>query len=80
MTNLISVSSAPIAGFGNKKYYDLIGTIDVMKKVFKESVVDGFELQLESEWDNQNPPLSDTDWADWTKTPKYSAEEIVKAV
>ena len=24
--------------------------------------------------------LSDADWADWTKTPKYSAEEIVKAV
>jgi len=47
MTNLISVSSAPIAGFGNKEYYDLIGTIDVMKKVFRESAVDGFELQLD---------------------------------
>jgi hypothetical protein len=80
MANLISASSAPVAGFGDKEYYDLLGTIEVMKRVFQESVVDGFELQLEPEWDNQNPPLSDTDWADWTKTPKYSAEEIVKAV
>lgn len=80
MANLISASSAPIAGFEDKEYYDLVGTIKVMKRVFQESVVDGFELQLEPEWDNENPPLSDADWADWTKTPKYSAEEIVKAV
>lgn len=80
MTNLISVSSAPIAGFGDKEYYDLTGTTDVMKKVFKESVVDGFELQLEPEWDCENAPLTDTDWADWNKTPKFNAEEIVELI
>lgn len=80
MRNLISVSSAPIAGFGNKHYYDLLGTIDVMKRVFREGVVDGFELQLEPEWDRENAPLTDADWADWTKTPKFTAEEIVKLV
>ncbi|MEM2930455.1 MAG: hypothetical protein QW797_06305 [Thermoproteota archaeon] len=74
---LISVSSAPIARLGDKEYYDLIGTIDVMKKVFSESVVDGFELQLEPEWDSSNPPLTDRDFADWTKTPKYTTEEIL---
>ena len=58
MANLISASSAPIAGFEDKEYYDLLGTIKVMKNVFQESVVDGFELQLEPEWDNENPPLS----------------------
>jgi len=77
MANLISASSAPIAGFGGKEYYDLLGTVGVMRKIFKESVVDGFELQLEPEWDIENPPLTDTDWADWTKTPKYTAREIV---
>lgn len=75
MANLISVSSAPIAKLGNKLYYDLLGTLDVMKRVFRESVVDGFELQLEPEWDNENPPLTDAD-ADWTKTPKYTLSEI----
>ena len=80
MKNLISVSSAPIAGFVNKEYYDLLGTIDVMKTVFREQVVDGFELQLEPEWDCENAPLTDADWADWTKTPKFTAEEIVELV
>jgi len=77
LKNLISVSSAPIARLGDKEYYDLIGTIGVMRKVFSESVVDGFELQLEPEWDSSNPPLTDRDFADWTKTPKYTAREIV---
>jgi sugar phosphate isomerase/epimerase len=80
MVNLISVSSAPVAGFGDKEYYDLAGTLEVLKRVFKLAVVDGFELQLEPEWDNKRPPLTDTDWADWTKTPKFTAEEIIKIV
>jgi sugar phosphate isomerase/epimerase len=80
MKNLISVSSAPIAGLSDKEYYDLLGTIEVMKNVLKEGVVDGFELQLEPEWDAENAPLTDTDWADWTKTPKFTAEEIAELV
>jgi hypothetical protein len=80
LTNQISASSAPIAGFGDKEYYDLIGTLEVLKKIFKESAVDGFELQLEPEWDQKNPPLTDVDWADWTKTPKYGVEKIVELV
>jgi len=78
MANLISVSSAPVAGLGDKEYYDLIGTVEVIQRIFRESVVDGFELQLEPEWDSENPPLTDTDWADWTKTPKYTAESIAE--
>ncbi|MBO3800242.1 MAG: hypothetical protein FGF52_04240 [Candidatus Brockarchaeota archaeon] len=77
MKCLISVSSAPIARLGDKEYYDLIGTIGVMKKILSESVVDGFELQLEPEWDGDNPPLTDRYLADWTRTPKYTAREIV---
>ncbi len=74
MKNLISVSSVPIAGFMDEEYYDLLGTIEVMKKVFGESVVDGFELQLEPEWDCENAPLTDVDWADWTRAPKFTVE------
>ncbi|MDH5266479.1 MAG: sugar phosphate isomerase/epimerase [Candidatus Bathyarchaeota archaeon] len=76
--NLISVSSAPIAKLVGKKYYDLDGTLKVMKKVFRESVVDGFELQLQPEWDSENPPLTDTQFADWTKTPKYTVDDILR--
>lgn len=77
MVNLISVSSAPIAKLGDKKYYDLLGTIDVMKRVFLESIVDSFELQLLPEWDSENPPLTDAHFADWTKTPKYTLGEVL---
>src|SRR4030042_2709854 len=80
MVNLISVSSAPAAGFGNKEYYDLSGTIEVMKTILNESVVDGFELQLEPEWDAENAPITDSDWSDWTKTPKHTTEEIIDLV
>jgi sugar phosphate isomerase/epimerase len=80
MKNLISVSSAPVAGLGDKEYYNLLGTIKVMKKVFGEAVVDGFELQLEPEWDWENAPLTDADWADWTKTPKFTPEEVVELI
>lgn len=80
MKNLISASSAPLAGFWDREYYDLLGTIDVMKRVLRESVVDGFELQLEPEWDRENAPLTDGSQTDWTKTPKYTAEEVVGLV
>jgi sugar phosphate isomerase/epimerase len=80
MVNLVSVSSAPIAKLGGSRYYDLLGTIAVMKRVWKESVVDGFELQVEPEWDSENPPLSDGQFADWTKTPKYSTTEVLEIV
>ena len=49
MAGPISVSSAPIAKLGGKKYYDLVGTLEVMRKVYHESAVNGFELQLEPE-------------------------------
>jgi hypothetical protein len=48
-----------------------------MKRIVSESLVDGFELQVQPEWDSIQPPLTDTHFADWTKTPKYSAEEIL---
>jgi sugar phosphate isomerase/epimerase len=76
MSNPISVSSAPIARLGDKEYYDLIGTLEVLKRVQQTSAMDGFEFQLEPEWDSEKPPLTDTELADWTKTPKYTLEEI----
>jgi hypothetical protein len=77
LRNLISVSSAPIAKLGGKKYYDLFGTLEVLKMVFRDSAVDGFELQLEPEWDSDNPPLTDGDLAEWAETPKFTFREIL---
>jgi len=78
--NPISVSSAPIAKLGGKKYFDLAGTIEVMKRILAESVVDGFELQLEPEWDKENPPLTDGQYEEWTRTRKYDVDDIVDLV
>lgn len=78
MECLVSVSSAPIAALGDRKYYDLVGTIGVLKRILSKSAVDGFELQLEPEWNSKNPPLTDGDFADWSRVPKYTAEEVVK--
>lgn len=80
MGNLISISSAPIAKLDDKRYYDLLGTLEVMKKIFRELIVDGFELQLQPEWDSENPPLTDVHYADWTKTPKYTVADILAIV
>lgn len=77
---MISVSSAPIAGLANKSYYDLVGTLDVLRNVYETSAVDGFELQVEPEWDNENPPLTDSEAGDWTKTPKYTLREVSNLV
>lgn len=77
LRNLISVSSAPIAKLGGKKYYDLAGTLQVLREVFEESAVDGFELQLEPEWDSENPPLTDAKLVDWAETPKFTFREIL---
>lgn len=77
MQNLISVSSAPIAKLGDKEYHDLLGTLEVLRAVYKDSAVDGFELQLEPEWDSESPPITDSDLADWTTTPKFRLPEIL---
>lgn len=74
----ISISSAPFACLGDKKYYDFLGTIDVMKHIIPKSIVDGFELQMEPEWDCERPPLTDKEFADWKTTPKFTAEEILE--
>ena len=77
MQNLVSVSSAPIAKLGDKEYYDLLGTLEVLRAVYKDSAVDGFELQLEPEWDSEGPPKTDSDLADWTRTPKFRLPDIL---
>ncbi len=49
-----------------------------MKMVLREGAVEGFELQLLPEWDSESPPLTDAHFADWTKMPKYTIEEVAK--
>ncbi len=78
MRNLRSVSSAPLAQLAGGSYYELVSSLQAMKMVLREGAVEGFELQLLPEWDSESPPLTDAHFADWTKMPKYTIEEIAK--
>ncbi len=78
MRNLRSVSSAPLAQLAGGSYYELVSSLQAMKMVLREGAVDGFELQLLPEWDSESPPLTDAHFADWTKMPKYTIEEVAK--
>ena len=51
-----------------------------MKTVFDAGPANGFELQLLPEWDAEGPPLTDAQFADWTKTPKYTIDDVAKMV
>ncbi len=78
MRNLRSVSSAPLAQLAGGSYYELVSSLQAMKMVLREGAVEGFELQLLPEWDSESPPLTDAHFADWTKMPKYTIEEVAK--
>jgi len=74
--NPISISTAPINRLIGKPYYDLHSTIEVMQRLWQESVVDGFEFQNLAEWDRENPPRDDDEQgnrlAAWTESLKYT--------
>ena len=61
-----------------KRYYDLPGTIALMKRLWRESVLDGFEFQNLAEWDARNPPRDEAEkrLAAWRESPKYTVDEM----
>jgi hypothetical protein len=66
------------------KYYDLPGTLAVMKRILSSSAVDGFEFQDLAEWDSRGPPRDVVTKSHrtetWKSCPKYSLEERTKLV
>lgn len=84
MRNPVSVSTAPIVRLIDKPYYDLPGTLEVMRRLWQESVVDGFEFQNLGEWDRENPPRDDDERgsrrAAWQESAKYTVDEIAEMI
>jgi hypothetical protein len=79
-TDLLSINTAPLTSYLNKKYYDLDATIYIMQMLMAEEVVDGFEFKLLAEWNPAYVPLSrdakfDREIA-WENSPKYAVDEI----
>lgn len=77
--NPISLSIAPANVVVGKRYSDLIGSIDLMKRMQVKGVTDGFEFQCLEEWDENRPPLDEREKRldIWRKSHKYSTHDII---
>jgi sugar phosphate isomerase/epimerase len=76
--NLLSISIAPTTPIVGKRYYDLPGTIELMHRLWQESVLDGFEFQNLAEWDVAGPPRDEAKrrLAAWEGSERYSTNEL----
>jgi hypothetical protein len=78
--NLVSISTAPTTRIIGKRYYDLPATIELMHRLWQESVVDGFEFQNLAEWDAAGPPRDEANErrAAWEDSQRYTTDELVR--
>jgi len=80
--NQVSVTTAPLNRLVQGMYYDIKSTIDIMKRIWAESAVDGFEFQKLAEWERDGPPRDDnkefTRRDAWKAAPKYTVKELSK--
>jgi len=76
--NPISISVAPTAYVIGKHYYDLSGTVELMRRLERTAVVDGVEFQNEAEWDYTVPPRDEREkrMEAWNQSQKYTIDEI----
>jgi sugar phosphate isomerase/epimerase len=76
--NAVSISISPAMRVVGKRYFDLPGIIELMTKLWREEIVDGFELQNLAEWDRRCPPRDERDkrMRSWEVSPKYTVDEI----
>jgi sugar phosphate isomerase/epimerase len=76
--NPISISIAPTTAAIGRRYYDLLSTIELMHRLWQESVLDSFEFQNLAEWDATGPPRDEADkrLAAWEASPRYTPHEL----
>jgi hypothetical protein len=76
--NPISLSIAPAAGVISRRYYDLPAILDLMHRLWHESVVDGFEFQNLAEWNAAGPPRDEGPrrLAAWQDSERYTTAEL----
>lgn len=76
--NPISISVAPTVRVIGRPYYDLAGTVELMKRLWQERAVDGFEFQNLAEWDDAHPPRDEAErrFAAWENSQGHTVDEI----
>ena len=78
--NLLSITTPPLAVLIGKRGFQLDAMLDVMHRIWKESLVDGFEFQNLAEWDASGPPRDKAQFEVrmkvWESCEKYSVDEL----
>jgi hypothetical protein len=61
-----------------RPFYDLSANLEVMRRLWRESVLDGFEFQHTAEWDGYGPPRDEGGrrLAYWQAAVKYTVDQI----
>jgi len=78
--NLLSITTPPLAVLIDQRGYQLEAILDVMHRMLKESLIDGFEFQNLAEWDATGPPKDKAKFEVrlkvWETCEKYSVDEL----
>lgn len=76
--NRLSLSVTAVCMLAGKAYYDLPGTVELMRELTQEGVVNGYELQHLEEWDAAQPPRdrAAVRMAAWQRSAKYSVDQV----
>ncbi len=79
--NLLSITTPPLAVLIGQRGFQLNAILEVMHRMRKESLVDGFEFQNLAEWDASGPPKDKAKFEVrlkvWESCEKYSVDELV---
>ncbi|MFX1300225.1 MAG: hypothetical protein ACFFDE_04715, partial [Promethearchaeota archaeon] len=78
--NLLSITTPPLAVLIGQRGFQLDAILEVMHRMRKESLVDGFEFQNLAEWDASGPPRDKAQFEVrlkvWEECEKYSVDEL----
>ncbi len=76
----ISISVAPATAVLGRRYYDLEGSLALMRWLWQSGAVDGFEVQNLAEWDARTPPRDEAQKrrAAWEASLKYTTDELAR--
>jgi hypothetical protein len=80
--NYLSITTPPLAVLLNRRGYELDAVMEVMQRMRKEKLVDGFEFQNLGEWDISGPPLDKAKFnfriKFWENCEKYSIDDLAQ--
>jgi hypothetical protein len=79
MKPIFSIATAPLNCLSGNPYFDLPGTLSIMKRLYREGVIDGFEFQYLIEWVPGKPPRAEIKkrLPTWKKSKKYPVNELI---